>query len=80
MEKEPEKWNEASTEFEEYSTIATDEEDFDREDYEYFIKGEISYWEKQCAKKRQGAAGLKKSKINKKKVSKRKSSKKKSKK
>ena len=66
MEKEPEKWNEASTEFEEYSTIATDEEDFDREHYESFIKGEISYWEKQCAKKKQGAAGLKRNKATKK--------------
>ena len=82
MEKEPEKWNEASTEFEEYSTISTDEEDFDREDYEYFIKGEISYWEKQCAKKKQGAAGLKRNKATKKSKnkSKRKGSKKKGKK
>ena len=82
MEKEPEKWNEASTEFEEYSTIATDEEDFDREDYEYFIKGEISYWEKQCAKKKQGTAGLRKNKGTKKSKSKknRKGSKKKGKK
>ena len=59
-EKEPEKWNEASTEFEEYSTITTEEEDFDREDYEYFAKGRLTYWEKQCDKKKQGASGLRK--------------------
>ena len=63
-EREPRKWNEVLSEFEEYYALTTPADGFDNpsgEDYETYMRSEFAYWESECAKKKKGTAGLRKS-------------------